>query len=52
MKETTAGRWRGEAPDDDTQIDGFDALAMAVHMASQPEEDDVPDINALTRFPS
>jgi phage terminase large subunit-like protein len=35
MKETAAAtRWRGEAPDDDVQIDAFDALAMAVHMAT------------------
>ncbi len=27
-------RWRGEAPDDETQVDGFDALAMALHMAT------------------
>jgi phage terminase large subunit-like protein len=52
MKETAGGkRWRGEAPDRETQIDGFDALAMAAHMATQPEEDTVPDISALTRFP-
>jgi phage terminase large subunit-like protein len=38
MKETAGGRrWRGEAPDDDTQIDGFDALAMALHMATSGE---------------
>lgn len=37
MKETAGGRrWRGEAPDDDTEVDGFDALAMALHMATQP----------------
>jgi hypothetical protein len=42
MKETAGGRrWRGEAPDEDTQIDGFDGLAMAVHMASQPVEDEL-----------
>jgi phage terminase large subunit-like protein len=35
MKETAGGkRWRGEAPDRETQIDAFDALAMAVHMAT------------------
>lgn len=35
MKETHSGRrWRGEAPDEDTQIDAFDALAMAAHVAS------------------
>jgi phage terminase large subunit-like protein len=35
MKETaSAKRWRGEAPDDETQIDAFDALAMALHMAT------------------
>ncbi len=35
MRETAGGkRWRGEAPDDETQIDAFDALAMALHMAS------------------
>lgn len=34
----TAGgkRWRGEKPDDETQIDGFDAVAMAVNIATKP----------------
>jgi hypothetical protein len=45
--ETSNGkRWRGEAPDDDTQIDGFDALAMALHMATtmpEPQEIDISD---------
>jgi hypothetical protein len=37
--ETSNGkRWRGEAPDDETQIDGFDALAMALHMATTVPE--------------
>jgi phage terminase large subunit-like protein len=37
MRETAGGkRWRGEAPDDDTPADGFDALAMALHMATTP----------------
>lgn len=36
MKETAGGkRWRGEAPDDETPADGFDGLAMALHMATQ-----------------
>lgn len=40
LKETARGRrWRGEAPDADTDIDGFDALAMALHMATMPEEE-------------
>jgi hypothetical protein len=30
-------RWRGEAPDDETPADAFDAVAMALHMASQDE---------------
>jgi hypothetical protein len=35
MKETAGGkRWRGEAPDDDTPADAFDALAMALHVAT------------------
>ena len=38
-KPTSRERWRGEAPDDDIQIDAFDALAMALHMATTaPEE--------------
>ena len=38
MRETAGGqRWRGEAPDDETPVDGFDALAMALHMATQPD---------------
>jgi phage terminase large subunit-like protein len=49
----TAGgkRWRGEAPDDETDIDGFDALAMALHIATQSEEDEVLDLSAYTHFP-
>jgi phage terminase large subunit-like protein len=40
LRETAGGkRWRGEAPDDETLVDGFDALAMAVHMATTFEED-------------
>jgi phage terminase large subunit-like protein len=40
LRETSGGkRWRGEAPDDETQIDGFDALAMALHMASTADDD-------------
>lgn len=39
MKETSGGkRWRGEAPDDETPADAFDALAMALHMATQAED--------------
>jgi phage terminase large subunit-like protein len=39
MKETSSGRrWRGEAPDDDTLADGFDGVAMALHMATAPGE--------------
>lgn len=35
MKDTAGGRrWRGEAPDDDTPADAFDALAMALHQAT------------------
>jgi hypothetical protein len=30
-------RWRGEAPDDETPADAFDALAMAVHVATSDE---------------
>ena len=34
-KETAGGkRWRGEQPDKETPIDAFDALAMALHMAT------------------
>jgi phage terminase large subunit-like protein len=34
----TAGgkRWRGEKPDDETHIDGFDALVMALNVATSP----------------
>lgn len=40
LRETSGGkRWRGEAPDDETQIDGFDALAMALHMATTAPDD-------------
>lgn len=43
MKPTSGGRrWRGEAPDDDTPADAFDALAMAVHMATT---DDTQPVN-------
>lgn len=40
MRVTAGGkRWRGEAPDDETEIDAFDATAMAVHMATTaPDE--------------
>lgn len=35
LRETAGGkRWRGEAPDAQTQVDGFDALAMGLHMAT------------------
>ena len=52
VKPTSGGkRWRGEAPDDETDIDGFDALAMALYMATEPEEDDVIDLSAYTHFP-
>lgn len=45
MRETAGGkRWRGEAPDDETQADGFTALAMAVHMATTAEEDEPFDL--------
>jgi hypothetical protein len=38
MKPTAGGkRWRGESPDRDTQIDGFDALAMAVNAATSDD---------------
>lgn len=41
IKETAGGRrWRGEAADDETQIDGFDALAMALNMAALASGDD------------
>jgi hypothetical protein len=41
MRETAGGkRWRGEAPDDETAADGFDALAMALHMATTPGADE------------
>lgn len=44
MKETAGGRrWRGEAPDDETQIDGFDALAMALNQLALAE-DEVPAV--------
>jgi hypothetical protein len=37
MQPTAGGRrWRGEAPDDQTLIDGFDALAMALNVATSP----------------
>jgi hypothetical protein len=36
-KPTAGGqRWRGDAPDTETRIDGFDALAMAVNVATMP----------------
>lgn len=37
----TAGgkRFRGEEPDQETTVDGFDALAMALHMATTVEEE-------------
>lgn len=38
VKETAQKRWRGEAPDEETQIDGFDALAMAAHIATTVPE--------------
>lgn len=39
MKETAGGRrWRGEAPDDETQNDGFDALAMALNQCALADE--------------
>lgn len=37
MKLTSGGRkWRGEAPDQVTQIDSFDAFAMALNVATSP----------------
>ena len=44
VRPTSGGlRFRGEAPDDETLVDGFDATAMALHMATTaPEEDNVP----------
>jgi phage terminase large subunit-like protein len=37
MQPTAGGkRWRGEAPDDHTLIDGFDALAMALNVVTSP----------------
>lgn len=40
LRETAGGkRWRGEAPDDETLVDGFDALAMALHMATTLPDD-------------
>jgi len=37
MQPTAGGRrWRGEAPDDQTHIDGFDALAMGLNIATSP----------------
>jgi phage terminase large subunit-like protein len=47
LKPTGGGkRWRGEAPNDDTPADGFDALAMALHMATTlPEDQDDFDIS-------
>lgn len=49
MKETAAGRrWRGEAPDDETRIDGFDALAMALNAATTLEDvDEGLDVDAF-----
>jgi hypothetical protein len=41
VRMTSGGRrWRGEAPDDETTVDGFDALAMALHMATVPSDDE------------
>jgi phage terminase large subunit-like protein len=48
MNETAGGRrFRGEAPDDETAVDGFDGLAMALHMATTmpDQEEDVIDIS-------
>lgn len=40
MKMTSGGRkWRGEAPDQSTQIDSFDGLAMAANVATSPLPD-------------
>lgn len=46
LRETGGGkRWRGEAPDDETLVDGFDALAMALHMATTAPVDKPFDLN-------
>lgn len=46
MTPTAGGRrWRGEAPDDQTLIDGFDALAMALNVATSP----LPDKKGVSR---
>lgn len=43
LKMTSGGRrWRGEAPDDETPVDGFDALAMALHQATLAEDEGIP----------
>jgi hypothetical protein len=49
VRETVSGRrWRGEAPDDETPADAFDALAMALHMATtEPEPDQGLDPDAF-----
>jgi phage terminase large subunit-like protein len=40
MRSTAGGRrWRGEEPDEETPVDGFDALAMALHMATIAEDE-------------
>lgn len=46
MRETAGGkRWRGEAPDEETAIDAFDALAMALHMATQTPDQSPIDVD-------
>ncbi len=45
MRPTAGGkRWRGESPDEETHIDGFDALAMAFNIASAPEGEEAGTI--------
>lgn len=42
VKPTSGGkRWRGEAPDGETDIDGFDALAMALFEATDADDEPV-----------
>lgn len=49
MRETASGnRWRGEAPDDDTPADAFDALAMALQVAATAEIE--PDPGPIARL--
>lgn len=49
MRPTSGGkRWRGEAPDQETLIDGFDGLAMALNVATSPLVEDKNKVQGTT----